>query len=122
VTAARVRGEQYLLERGLSRRRSIGEAIVRDRKSGADWSRFTFPTRWHYDVLRGLDCLREASLAPDERAAEAVALVAAQRGGDGRWTLNVQHEGAMPVELGERVGEPSRWITLRALRWFGGPR
>jgi hypothetical protein len=125
VTAARVRGEQYLLERRLFRRRSTGEVITRDRKSGTDWSRFAFPTWWHYDVLRGLDYLREAGLAPDARAAEAVALVEAQRGIDGRWTLNVQYEGAMPVDLGERIGEPSRWITLRALRvlrWFAGPR
>jgi hypothetical protein len=123
VTAARVRGQGYLLERGLFRRRSNGEVITRDRKSGADWTRVAFPTWWHYDVLRGLDYLREAALPPDERSAEAVALVADRRGADGRWMLEGQHAGVMPVELGERVGEPSRWITwraLRVLRWFAG--
>jgi hypothetical protein len=125
VTASRLRGQAYLLERGLFRRRSSGEAIARDRKGGSDWTRFAFPTWWHYDVLRGLDYLREAGVIPDERTAEAVALVAAQRGVDGRWTLAVQHQGTMPVALGEGVGEPSRWITLRALRvlrWFAERR
>jgi hypothetical protein len=40
VTAARRRGEAYLLERRLFRRRSNGEAIDRDRKGGAVWTRF----------------------------------------------------------------------------------
>src|SRR5215475_8633073 len=61
VTAARLRGQEYLLERRLCRRRSTGALIERDRKGGAAWTRFAFPTWWHYDVLRGLDYLRPAS-------------------------------------------------------------
>ena len=53
VTAARLRGHDYLLERRLFRRRSTGEVIERDRKGDAVWTRFAFPTWWHYDVLRG---------------------------------------------------------------------
>lgn len=113
---ARQRGEAYLLERRLFRRRSTGEAIVRDRKGGGDWTRFAFPTWWHYDVLRGLDYLRRAGVTPDDRVTEAVALVAAKRDAEGRWPLEVQYPGRMPVALGEGVGEASRWITLRALR------
>jgi hypothetical protein len=123
VTAARRRGQEYLLERRLFRRRSTGEVITQDRKGGADWTRFAFPNWWHYDVLRGLEHLRRAAVsgldpgaAPDPRAAEAVALVASKRGADGRWLLEVQYPGRLPVELDEGVGRPSRWITLRALR------
>src|SRR5262249_61294899 len=72
VTAARLRGQEYLLERRLFRRRSTGEVIERDRKGGAAWSRFAFPTWWHYDVLRGLDYLRLARGAPAERTAAAL--------------------------------------------------
>ena len=68
VIAARLRGQEYLLERRLFRRRSTGEAIERDRKGGAAWTRFAFPTWWHYDVLRGLDYLRGAGVTPDERS------------------------------------------------------
>ncbi len=116
AAAARRRGEAYLLERRLFRRRSTGEVIERDRKGGGAWTRFAFPTWWHYDVLRGLEYLRRAGVAPDERVAEAVARVASQRDGDGRWRLGARHPGAMPVEMDEGEGRPSRWNTLRALR------
>jgi hypothetical protein len=121
VTAARLRGQEYLLERRLFRRRSTGAVIARDRKGGAAWIRFAFPTWWHYDVLRGLEYLRRAGVAPDARVDEAIELVASKRDGDGRWPLEVQYSGAMPVETDEGEGRPSRWNTLRALRvlrWY----
>lgn len=116
VTAARLRGQEYLLERHLHRRRSTGEVIDRDRKGGADWTRFAFPTWWHYDILRGLDYLRCAGVTPDERAVGAIELVASKRDETGRWPLDTSYPGVMPVDLGETEGQPSRWITLRALR------
>ena len=106
----------YLLERRLFRRRSTGEVIERDRKGGAAWTRFAFPTWWHYDVLRGLDYLRRAGVAPDERVSEAIDLVASKRGEDGRWLLDTRYPGRMPVDTDEGEGRPSRWNTLRALR------
>jgi hypothetical protein len=121
VTAARLRGQEYLLERRLFRRRSTGEVIARDRKGDAAWTRFAFPTWWHYDVLRGLEYLRRAGATPDERAAEAIALVESKRDDDGRWPLETQYPGTMPVEVDEGEGRPSRWNTLRALRvlaWY----
>ncbi len=108
-----------MLERRLFHRRSTGEVIERDRWGGADWTRFAFPTWWHYDVLRGLDYLRRAGVAPDERLAEAVALVESRRDPDGRWPLDTRYPGVMPLELDEGVGQPSRWNTLRALRVLG---
>jgi len=116
VTAARLRGQEYLLERRLLRRRSTGEPIERDRKSGAAWTRFAFPAWWHYDVLRGLEYLRRAGVAPDERVAEAIGLVESKRDADGRWPLDARYPGRMPVEWDEAEGRPSRWNTLRALR------
>ena len=121
VTEARLRGQEYLLERRLFRRRSTGEVIERDRKGGSSWTRFAFPTWWHYDVLRGLDYLRGAGVTPDERVAEAIELVASKRDGDGRWPLETRYPGVMPVEIDEGEGRPSRWNTLRALRvlrWY----
>jgi hypothetical protein len=110
VTEARLRGHEYLLERHLFRRRSTGE-VVDDA-----WTRFAFPNWWHYDVLRGLEYLRRAGAAPDDRAAEAIELVASKRDGDGRWPSETRHPGRMPVETDEGEGRPSRWHTLRALR------
>jgi hypothetical protein len=116
VTEARRRGEDYLLERRLFRRKSTGEAIGRDRKGGAAWTRFAFPTWWHYDVLRALDYLRGAGVEPDERVAEAVDLVASKRDAEGRWRVETRYPGTMAVEVEAAAGEPSRWVTLRALR------
>ena len=115
LTTARLHGQEYLLERHLFHRRSTGEVI------DAAWTRFAFPTWWHYDVLRGLEYLRRADVAPDERVAEAINLVASKRDGNGRWPLETQYPGKMPVETDEGEGQPSRWNTLRALRvldWY----
>jgi hypothetical protein len=121
LTEARLRGQEYLLERRLFRRWSTGEVIARDRKGDAVWTRYAFPTWWHYDVLRGLEYLRSAGVTPDERVAEAIELVVSKRDGDGRWPLETRYPGVMPVEIDEGEGRPSRWNTLRALRvsdWY----
>lgn len=121
VTEARLRGQEYLLERRLLRRRSTGQVIERDRKGNGSWTRFAFPTWWHYDVLRGLEYLRSAGVTPDERMAEAIEVVASKRDGEGRWLLETRYPGVMPIETDDGVGRPSRWNTLRALRvlrWY----
>jgi hypothetical protein len=115
VTQARLSGQEYLLERRLLRRRTTGEVV------DPAWTRFSFPTWWHYDVLRGLEYLRRAGATPDERVAEAIELVESKRDGDGRWLLENQYPGTMAVEVDEGEGRPSRWNTLRALRvldWY----
>jgi hypothetical protein len=121
VTEARLRGQKYLLERRLLRRRSTGEVIERDRKGNAVWTRFAFPTWWHYDVLRGLEYRRSAGVTPDERIVEAIELVASKRDDDGRWLLETRYPGVMPIEMDDGEGRPTRWNTLRALRvlrWY----
>jgi hypothetical protein len=121
VTEARRRGQEYLLERHLFRRQSTGE-VIEDRKAGGTaWTLFAFPMWWHYDVLRGLEYLRRASVTPDERVAEAIELVESKRDDDGRWPLEVRHPDHMPIGFDEEEGQPSRWNTLRALRvldWY----
>jgi hypothetical protein len=112
VTEARRRGQEYLLERRLRRRKSTGEVIERDRKGGAAWTRFAFPTWWHYDVLRGLDYLRRAGVTPDERVADAIALVASKSDENGRWLLETRHAGRMPVE----IEHPSRAACAALVR------
>jgi hypothetical protein len=125
ATAARRRGQEYLLERRLFRRKSTGEVIARDRKGDAVFTRFAFPTWWHYDVLRGLEYLSRAGVVPDSRAAEAIDLVASKRDAEGRWPLETRYAGRMPVPMDEdeSEGARSRWNTLRALRvldWYSG--
>ena len=116
VRDARTRAEEYLLERRLLRRLSTGDIIERL------WTRFAFPTLWHYDVLRALDYLRAASVQPDARVEEAIGIVLERRQADGRWLLDVRHRDTLHEELAGEVGQPNRWVTLRARRvldWYG---
>ncbi len=115
--AARRRGEEYLLERKLFRRKSTGGVV------DAEWLQFSFPTRWHYDVLRALDYFRDVGDPPDPRADEAMQLLRSKRQPDGTWLLENTHSGKVHFDLEEGDGRPSRWNTLRALRvlrWYEG--
>jgi hypothetical protein len=115
VTKARKRGESYLLERRMLRTLRTGEVI--DER----WLRFSFPTFWHYDVLRALDYLRIAGIKPDSRVNEAIEIVIKRRHQNGRWPLNLLHGERIPLEMETTVGRASRWNTLRALRvlrWY----
>ena len=110
VREARRRGEGYMLERRLVRRKSTGEVI------DPSWLQFSFPTWYYYDVLRGLEYLRDADVKPDERVAEAIGVVVANRDPDGRWPLQNVHEGEAHFEMEDGEGKPSRWNSLRATR------
>jgi hypothetical protein len=123
VTAARERGQEYLLERRLLRRLSTGELI------DPAFTKFSFPTGWHYDALRALDHLRAAGARPDARMSEAIELVRSKRDAQGRWPLENPHESEMvngrlrdlDFGMNEREGQPSYWNTLRAMRvldWY----
>ena len=115
VRTARERGEEYMLERRLFRRKSTGEMI------DPSWLEFSFPTWYHYDVLRGLEYLRDAEVKPEERVAEAIRVVMGNRDPDGRWPLQNVHDGEAHFEMDDGEENPSRWNTLRAMRvlqWF----
>jgi hypothetical protein len=115
VTKSRKRAENYLLERAMFLSLRTGKVI--DKR----WCRFSFPTFWHYDVLRGLDYLRNAAIKPDGRVSEAIEIVIQRRHQNGRWPLNLLHPEHIPLQMENSVGGASRWNTLRALRvlrWY----
>jgi len=109
VRAAQKRGREFLMEHRLFRSHRTGEIIK------PVFIRFSFPPRWHYDVLRALDHFLAVDAARDPRLAEAIETVRANRGADGRWPLQHVYKAKTYFEL-ERLGAPSRWNTLRALR------
>jgi hypothetical protein len=108
--AVRRRAEEYLLERKLFRRLSTGAVV------DPAWLQFSFPTRWHYDVLRALEYFRSMGDAPDPRMDEAIDLLRSKQRPDGTWLLENTHPGAAHFAFDEGGGRPSRWNTLRALR------
>jgi hypothetical protein len=116
---ARTSGEEYLLARDLSRRLSTGE--VADER----FLSLLHPNRWRYDVLRALDYFRSASALtdtePDPRLGDAVAHLRSRRRDDGTWPVDWILPGRVWFDVDDGQGEPSRWVTLRAmrvLRWW----
>ena len=99
----------------LFRRKSTGEVV------NPAWLQFSFPTRWHYDVLRALEYFRSAGDVPDSRMDEAIDLLRSKQQPDGAWLLENTHPGKVHFALEDGDGRPSRWNTLRALRvlsWY----
>ena len=112
VLAAEERAREFFLSHRLYRSHRTGE-IVRPA-----FTRFSFPPRWHHDVLRTLDYFRASGAPYDERLEDPIQLLRRRRRKDGRWILQNRHPGKTFFEL-ERIGRPSRWNTLRALRILG---
>jgi hypothetical protein len=84
-------------------------------------TRFSFPTGWRYDVLRALDFFQENRTAKDQRMNDSIELVIKRKSRSGTWKLQNRHAGKTFFKM-EKIGKPSRWNTLRALRvlkWWG---
>lgn len=115
--AARASGEEFLLERRLFRRLSTGEP------ADPRFLSFVHPNRWRYDILRALDYFRSAGIEdqtpPDPRLDEAFDHLRSRRLDDGSWPLDWRAPGRVWFDTDSGPGEPSRWVTLRALRVLG---
>ena len=115
VRRARRNGEEYLLRRNLFRSLRTGRVV------NQQWASFSYPPRWHYDLLKATEYFARRGGTPDPRLAEAIERVRAKRRPDGRWLLENDHSGAVHFRFEEPDGTPSRWNTLRALRvlrWY----
>jgi hypothetical protein len=115
VSRARRQGEEYLLRRHLFRSLRTGEVV------NPQWDLFSYPPRWHYDLLKATEYFARRGGTPDPRLAEAVDRVRVKRQPDGRWLLENTHPGAVHFRFEEPDGTASRWNTLRALRvlrWY----
>jgi hypothetical protein len=109
IQAAQRRGREFLLVHRLFRSHRTGEIIK------PIFTRFSYPPRWHYDILRALDYFQAVGAPRDPRLADAIGIVQSSQREDGRWLLQNSYRGKTYFEL-ERLGAPSRWNTLRALR------
>jgi hypothetical protein len=117
-SVAQKRGREFLLAHRLFRSHRTGKIIK------PIFLRFSFPPRWHYDVLRALDYFQSVNASYDERLTDAIELLLKKQTQDGRWLLENNYKGKTYFEL-EQLGAPSRWNTLRALRvlkWWEGDR
>src|SRR5256885_10379857 len=87
VQAAQGRGREFLLLHRLFRSDRTGEIIK------PIFLRFSFPPRWHYDILRALDYFQAVNAPGDERLGDAIDIVQSSRGEDGHWSLQHSYKG-----------------------------
>jgi hypothetical protein len=109
----RVQGEaqEFLLTHKLFRSDKTGEVI--DKR----FSMLSYPSRWRYDILRGLEYFQHAGAAFDPRMTDALEVIRKKRRKDGTWPVQARHPGEVHFQM-EKTGKPSRWNTLRVLRVF----
>ena len=106
---------EFILQHRLYKSDKTGEII--DFKM----TRFAYPCRWRYDVLRALDYFQDARVAYDSRMDDAIELLLKKRTSDQKWKLQAKHPGEVHLDM-EIPGKKSRWNTLRAMRalkYFG---
>ena len=111
-------GREFFLAHRLYKSHRTGEI------SHSTYTKLSFPPRWHYDVLRGLDYFQSVDAAWDERLSDAVELLESKQRKDGFWPVQHKHVGRVWFDM-ESGRKPSRWNTLRALRvlrWVGRTR
>lgn len=78
------------------------------------WTRFGFPLLWNSDALEVFDLLVQLGYR-DGRMEEARDLILSKRTPDGVWIQENGFGGRLAAPM-EKEGEPSKWVTYRALR------
>jgi hypothetical protein len=106
---AEARAIEFLLQHHLYRSDRTGEVI------SERFLELSFPSYWHYTILRGLDCIRETPFIRDERLLDPIGVLESRARPNGRWPVEKRIPGDTFFHM-EKVGQDSRWNTLRALR------
>jgi hypothetical protein len=107
--AAEARALEFMLAHRMYKSDKTGAVI------SENMTRLTFPSYWHYTMLRGLDYLRTTRYAGDPRLEDAIALLKSRQKPNGRWPVEKRIPGITFFDM-EKPGSDSRWNTLRALR------
>lgn len=100
---------EFVLDHHLFKSDKTGQ-IINDK-----FTMLSYPHRWYYNVLRGLVYFARVNAPHDERLQDAIALLHGRRRADGTWPVQHKYPGKVFFDM-EKVGGPSRWNTLRALR------
>lgn len=109
IQAAQRRATEFMLAHRLFRSHKTGQIIL------PAFLKLSYPPRWHYDVLRGLDYFQRIRAPHDPRFGEAIEVLRQKRRADGTWPVQNRYSGRIFFEM-EKTGQPSRWNTLRSLR------
>ena len=116
----RTRNMQAAIKQGLDFLLSHDPAVAdypfgRGNKPNSSWFKFGYPIGYITDVLQNLEVLAALGQAENPKLANALDLVISKQDQQGRWLLEHTYNGKMWVDI-EKKGQPSKWVTLRALR------
>ena len=103
-------GTEFLLSRDLT----VADFPYTGKVSAA-WFKFGFPLSYWSDVLETAAVLVHLGYGRDPRLAGVLQLIRSKQDAQGRWKLENSLNGKMWVDI-EIKNQPSKWITLRALR------
>ena len=84
-------------------------------KPNRAWWQFGFPVFYITDVLQVAEALVDLGYGRDPRLASTLALIRSKQDAAGRWAQEYNYGSKTWGNFG-RKGEPSPWVTLRALR------
>ncbi len=88
-------------------------------RPNSSWFKFGYPIGYITDVLQNLEVLAALGRAQDARLARALELVESKQDDQGRWRMEYSYNGKTWADI-EAKGQPSKWVTLRALRVLKG--
>ncbi|MFC1953914.1 nitrogen fixation protein NifH, partial [Chloroflexota bacterium] len=81
----------------------------------SSWFKFGYPIGYVADVIQNLEALTALDQAQDIRLVNALNYIKGKKDSQGRWGMEYSLNGKMWADI-EKKGQPSKWITLRALR------
>jgi hypothetical protein len=102
-------GAEYFLQHHIFKRSHDLSKVVKPK-----WAKFGFPTMWDGDALETFGVLARLGYR-DPRMREAADLILSKQDAFGRWNLGNTYNGRFQVNI-ENKDEPSKWVTLFALR------
>jgi hypothetical protein len=142
--AHRTRNMQEAIKQGVEFLLSYDPAVAdypfgKGNRPSSTWFKFYYPLRSEADVLQNLEVLAALGQAENPKLANALDLVISKQNQQGRWLLERTYKELADTEekkvfywyhnslrlyitykeladIQEKKGQPSKWVTLRALR------
>jgi len=81
----------------------------------SSWFKYGYPLGYVTDVLQNLEALSALGHAQNPKLDNSLKLVLSKQNNNGQWLMRYSYNGKMWVDI-EKKGNPSKWVTLRALR------